>query len=457
MTRHHLLPVAFAGFIGALAGGSAALTQPTVNPAIVKPAEPKPAEPKPAEPKPSETKPSDLPAMVFFVAKGEANACGPGCNEWIAADGKIDLAADQRLRKLLAKLGRRKLPIFLHSGGGAVLGSIELGRLIRSQKIQVSVARTIPSGCDRDKLRDKSCEVLKRSGQDLASELDPNGAMCNSGCVLALSGGAVRSVPPWMKLGVHAIGVDLEKTSVRGAALAAATRAANARIVDFLRDMGISKALFDTSNAVPHESSRFLQRDELVRFGIDTREFGETRWWYAEKPIVAIAKSFFVRTGKQEPAYPNALLRLSCGIGKSIQLTFARERVPNAPLGAGLGPLRLSVNGLRMDLPYGTSAAIETRTIPLLANVVDSADDNGAIEVFGFDPGRNNEPQSPITLDMKGFSAAYAKLRKACDDSSRANDGCSVGDFSPRCTPEALRTWPPKPTTAGGPLTWPSR
>ena len=46
--------------------------------------------------------------------------------------------------------------------------------------------------------------------------------------------------------------------------------------------MGIPKALFDASNAIPHESTRFLQRDELVRFGLDTRDFGETGWRFAE-------------------------------------------------------------------------------------------------------------------------------------------------------------------------------
>ena len=28
--------------------------------------------------------------MIFFVAKGEPNACGPGCSEWIAAEGMFD-------------------------------------------------------------------------------------------------------------------------------------------------------------------------------------------------------------------------------------------------------------------------------------------------------------------------------------------------------------------------------
>jgi len=197
--------------------------------------------------------------------------------------------------------------------------------------------------------------------------------------VLARSGGAVRSVPPWVKLGVHAIGIDLQKTSTRGAPLAAAITQANSRIVEYLHEMGISKGLFDASDAVPHESHRFLKRDELVLFRVDTRSFGETSWWLMRKPTVAIAKGFFARTGKQEPAYPNALLRLSCGAGKSMRLTFTREPIPNLPLGAG--PLRLDVNVLRMDLPFGMSAGIETRTVPLLQNVVDSLDD--ALSVLG--------------------------------------------------------------------------
>ena len=75
-----------------------------------------------------------MPDTVFYVARGDANACGPGCNEWIAADGKIEREAAQRLRKLVTKPGRRNLPIFLHSPGGSVIGSIELGRLIRNKR-----------------------------------------------------------------------------------------------------------------------------------------------------------------------------------------------------------------------------------------------------------------------------------------------------------------------------------
>jgi hypothetical protein len=122
------------------------------------------------------------------------------------------ILAAQRLRQLLAKLGHRKPPIFLHSQGGSVKGSIELGRLIREQRLEVSVARTIPRGCKQDKLLDKSCDALKHSGQDLEADLDLDSAMCNSGCVWAFSGGTKRLVPPGVKLGIHEVGLDPEKS-----------------------------------------------------------------------------------------------------------------------------------------------------------------------------------------------------------------------------------------------------
>src|SRR5581483_2703643 len=50
--------------------------------------------------------------MAFFLAKGEADACGAGCGEWIAAEGRIDAATPARLRSLLARIGKRKLPIY---------------------------------------------------------------------------------------------------------------------------------------------------------------------------------------------------------------------------------------------------------------------------------------------------------------------------------------------------------
>jgi hypothetical protein len=50
--------------------------------------------------------------LIFIVAKGDANACGPGCSEWIAAEGMIDPGAVQRLREFLGAQPCRKLPVY---------------------------------------------------------------------------------------------------------------------------------------------------------------------------------------------------------------------------------------------------------------------------------------------------------------------------------------------------------
>jgi hypothetical protein len=28
--------------------------------------------------------------MIFFITKGEPNSCGPGCSEWVAAEGRFE-------------------------------------------------------------------------------------------------------------------------------------------------------------------------------------------------------------------------------------------------------------------------------------------------------------------------------------------------------------------------------
>jgi hypothetical protein len=461
MTTRHLR-IVFAVIIGISGGASVAAGQPAlVMPSVVPPPSVRPPLAKPGETGPSNAK-ADPPPMAFFVATGPADACGPGCRAWIAADGKIDLYAAQRLRRVMAKLGQRRLPLFLHSAGGSVLGAIELGRLIRSHNLEVGVSRTLPAECAHGSQDDKACETLKRSGRDLISELDSSRSTCNSACVYTLAGGVVRSVPPGVRLGVHAIGFDFRKTPVRGPALAAATRSANARIVDYLHDMGIPKALFDAANAVPNESPRYLLRDELARFKLDTRAFGETDWRFNEKPNVAISKGFFARTAGTEPAYPEALLRLSCTAGKALRLTYVRERAPST---SGSRPVHITLNSMRIDLPYvSQTGKIEVRTT-LWPDAVSSVGDAAAVEIFGFDGTgdgaklqnvRSEALPSPdrIVLTMAGYSTAYAKLRKACDAQVSASRGCGA-ELSQRCMPEAAQNWR-VPSPAAGEAAWPS-
>src|SRR5436190_18154018 len=85
--------------------------------------------------------------MVFIVATGEPNACGRGCSEWIAGQGQFDEGAAQRFRELLAAVAKRDLPIFFHSDGGLVSQAVQIGLLLRENRMTAGVARTVPEGC----------------------------------------------------------------------------------------------------------------------------------------------------------------------------------------------------------------------------------------------------------------------------------------------------------------------
>jgi hypothetical protein len=470
--RRYLQGAVLAGLLAASAG--AAVAQPAPTPST--PAAPKPPAAPPVQaPQPSaappafappapqakpapQTKVDHVPAMTFFVAHGDADACGHGCRDWIAADGRIEPDTAGRLRRVVSGLGGRKLPVFFHSPGGSVDGALALGRLIRAEGLVTGVSRTIPAGCNRDKLFIAPCDALKHAGGGLAAELDPVVVMCNSACVLALAGGAVRIVPPWVKLGIHAVGLRPGFRWVPAVIAAEGKRRANLHIIAYLRDMRINPALFDAADAVPNASARFLQRDELAQFGIDTREFGETTWWFAGKPSPSVTKRFFVltskavRDGREDRTYSNAIVRLSCGVTGSRLLILARERLLGGP-GAGMRPIQLGINGRRIDLPYRTEGGYDVRTTGLAAGTVDSLDGNAVFEFSGLaDAAAGNELQRAVRLGMDGFPAAYTRLRQACDDPSAVRD--CISEKSTDCTRQPTKTWSLLPATAGGPPSW---
>ncbi len=398
-----------------------------------------------AEAKGEPAKAPPPPAIVFYVARGGPNSCGHGCDQWIAADGTIDERAAPRLRQVLRKLAGRKLPVFLHSPGGNASAAMEVGRLLRKEKLAASVGRTAPEGCDRDKLYDGACKALKHDG--VPAEVNDTVTMCHSACVYVLAGAFERLVPPGAKLGIHS-GQVQPHTPVSAAVIAVAKTQADQRIDAYLREMGVDRALLTEANAIPHQSVRFLRRDEIVRFGIDRREFGETSWHFTDNPHPAISKAWFIRSGNKGFPYRTAFLRMDCGSGKLMPLTVGTEMAGDET-GAGPGPFVITVNGARIENGWTPEflvrepARFDLRTTSLTDDMMAGADEGGSIEIFT--PNPNIGAQSTIRLTMDGFSAAYAMLRRACDARRGANAGCPLTGAPPHCTaaPQAsTMMWP---------------
>jgi len=296
-----------------------------------------------AEPAITKTAPApalrDIPPITFFIAKGEPDACGPGCDTWIAAHGAFDQGAPQRLRAVLAKAGKRRMPIFFFSPGGSVSAAMEVGRIMRTHKLTAGVGRTIPQGCDPKVIREKACDTIMRAKRELTAELRTARATCNSACVYALFGAAVREVGAGAELGVHSISIrrTLIKTDREGRILASSSkritgdtsgiREAHARVARYAAAMGIGSGVVDAAAKVPFDQVRYLSRDEIVQFGIDARPFVESRWMREEdKSGRAGLMKYVVSQAAREPGrHRAALVRISCARSR-IVLQLARDR-----------------------------------------------------------------------------------------------------------------------------------
>src|SRR5262245_66257367 len=123
----------------------------------------------------------DLEPMICFVAKGEPNVCGPGCSEWIAAEGMFEgPQVEQRFRDLLATLKGRNPPVIFNSLGGIIGEALVLGRILRERRMAASVGESYPEGCKARIAADESCRRIMEGNRELKAQLRTAGAVCSS-------------------------------------------------------------------------------------------------------------------------------------------------------------------------------------------------------------------------------------------------------------------------------------
>ena len=133
-------------------------------------------------------------AMIFYVAHGTEGACGPGCSEWIAAEGTVQWDTHKRLIAILDRQTGRKLPVVIRSWGSSNLNvATSLGRILRSRGIDTTAGSTAVPACDGKS--ETECFALKRPGGRLDAKLNVPDAPCDLACVLTLLGGVHRSLP----------------------------------------------------------------------------------------------------------------------------------------------------------------------------------------------------------------------------------------------------------------------
>jgi hypothetical protein len=133
-------------------------------------------------------------AMIFYVAHGPPGACGPGCSDWIAAEGTVQWDTHKRLIAILDRQAGRKLPLVIHSWGEANLNvAVSLGRILHDRGFDTTEGTTEVAAC-ADK-SEADCFALKRPGGPLDATINLSEPRCDITCVLILAGGVHRSLP----------------------------------------------------------------------------------------------------------------------------------------------------------------------------------------------------------------------------------------------------------------------
>lgn len=210
--------------------------------------------------------------------------CEPDCPEWISAEGQIDATTPAEFRRVLARLGDRKLPILIDSPGGSLDPSFAIARMIRAKGLDVVVTKTVLSPCEPG---DKDCLRLRAKGIDLGRP-EAKISKCASSCAFILAGGVRRYVGSWTVVGLHEIRAvhtmrlvrqhyrierpmfaPARKQIVKQETLwsnrveGPADEKVYERVKSFFAEMGVSDAIMPILRSAPNTSIRWVRYADL--------------------------------------------------------------------------------------------------------------------------------------------------------------------------------------------------
>jgi hypothetical protein len=291
-----------------LAGGSASAAVPKARPA-------------PAA--------APTPPMVFYIAKGAPDACGRGCDSWIAAEGQVDSTAALRFKKFLARVGNRNLPIYFYSPGGNLDQALAMGAMLRERHATARVARTVVRDCGFEAQDGDACVRFKQSGRELRSDLWTRGATCNSACPYLMLGATTREVAPDALLAVHSPKVVVHfrggtpSAEMRAAATVRGIERADRMLASYIVRMGGDIGLLELARTIKFESMHVLTREEIVRFGIDRRDFVETPWIF-ENNGRSMARKVVVEKNESDKSWRTTQWRVICFNADQFELDLQR-------------------------------------------------------------------------------------------------------------------------------------
>jgi len=197
-------------------------------------------------------------AMIFYVAHGPVGACGPGCSDWIAAEGTVQWDSWKRLIAILDRQQGRKLPLIIHSWGPSNLNvATSMGRILREHGLDATAGATEVEACTGRSEAD--CFTLKRPGGPLDAEVSVPDPACDLACVLVLAGGVHRSLPNGAKVVLSGRSIHNRRApNVSDEQRESLTVIFGERYRKYLLEMGVEPGLVDIVDSLDEGSRPFV-------------------------------------------------------------------------------------------------------------------------------------------------------------------------------------------------------
>src|SRR5262245_55705878 len=200
------------------------------------------------------------PMRFEWRREGPAEACGANCRIWISAAGYITADTPREFEAFAKDPNVRGAVLVLDSDGGSVLGTLALGRSIRSLGMITTIGKT---------------SVLPATaGGERRAKLSPNGN-CESMCAFLLLAGASRYVPPEAHVLVHQIWLGKKRKQALESNYSAeelnVVQRDIGRLAQYTIEMGGSGDLLETALRIPPWEPLYrLSADELQRMRLST-------------------------------------------------------------------------------------------------------------------------------------------------------------------------------------------
>jgi hypothetical protein len=249
----------------------------------------------------------------------------------------------------------------------------------------------------------------------------------------------VRQVPPGARLGIHSgkliylysdgrvKGSSSDKPSPRDKVQAAEF---NLELGRYIRDMGIDAGLLEAAAKVPHDQVHYLSRDEIAAFGIDMREFQETRWTALELPLQPLSalKLVVEAKGASRKEFRTSIVQLACAGPRHFRIAYFRG-LGSDEVGA-VRTIKLSFDGRSILLSgmgsiskvdsIDTGGLFEIRIASEPFEFFEAAAERDSMDIITSDPKGSMTSPSTIKLSTAGLAHALSVLRPRCGNMIRS-------------------------------------